>query len=98
MYINKLDEIADKYNITYRKIKIKPADIRVDVYIDFNDGKNDKDSKFKVSDHVRISKYKNIFAKVCTLNWSEETFVVRNVQKITEDLKSEDVVETFYEK
>ena len=45
MYINKLDKIADKYNITYRKIKIKPADIRVDVYIDFNDGKNDKDSK-----------------------------------------------------
>lgn len=54
MYINKLDKIADKYNITYRKIKIKPADIRVDAYIDFNDGKNDKDSKFKVSDHVRI--------------------------------------------
>ena len=41
---------------------------------------NDKDPKFKVGDHVRISKYKNIFAKGCTANWSEEVVVIKEVK------------------
>ena len=41
---------------------------------------NDKDPKFKVRDHVRISKYKNIFAKGYTANWSEEVVVIKEVK------------------
>ena len=64
VYINKLDDIVDEYNNTYhRKIKMKPVDVKDDTYIDFKKEVNDKDCKFKVADHVRISKYKNIFAK-----------------------------------
>ena len=63
--IDKLDDIADKYNNTpHRTIKMKPADVKDNTYIDFDKKVNDKDHpKFKVGDHVGISKYKNIFAK-----------------------------------
>ena len=58
VYIDKLDDIVNEYNNTYHTtIKMKPIDV------------NDKDPKFKVVDHVRISKYKNIFAKRYTPNW-----------------------------
>ena len=63
MYINKLDDIVDEYNNTYRTIKIKPVDVKDNTYIDIKEEINDEDPKFKVGDHVRISKYKNIFAK-----------------------------------
>ena len=43
---------------------------------------NDKDPKFKVDDHVRISKYKNIFAKEYTPNWPEEVFVIKELKKL----------------
>ena len=65
---------------------------------------NDKDPKFKVSDHVRISKYKNIFAKGYTPNWSEEVFVVSKIKNTVpwtyaiNDLNGEEIVGTFYEK
>ena len=49
-------------------------------FIDFKKEVNDKDPKFKVGDHVRISKYKNIFAKGYTPNWSEEVFVIKKVK------------------
>ena len=75
VYIDKLDEVADDYNNTYhRTIKMKPVDVKDDKYIDFEIEVNDKDPKFKVGDHVRISRYKNIFAKGYTSNWSEESF------------------------
>ena len=62
--IHKLCDIVDEFNNTYhRSIKIKPADIKDDTYFDFEKELNDKDSKFKIGDYVRISKYKNIFAK-----------------------------------
>ena len=62
VYIDKLDDIVDEYNNTYHTtIKIKPADVKDNTYINANKEIN-KDPKFKVSDHVRISKYKNIFA------------------------------------
>ena len=64
VYINKLDDIVGEYNNTYhRTIKMKPIDVKDNTYIDFNKEVNDKDPKFMVGDHVRISKYKNIFAK-----------------------------------
>ena len=62
VYIDKLDEIIDKYNKIYRTIKMKPAGVKVGTYIYYGVEHNKKDPKFKVSDHVRTSKYKNIFA------------------------------------
>ena len=59
---------------------MKPVDVKNNTYIDSNKEINDKDLKFKVGDHVRISKYKNIFAKGYTPNWSEEVFVIKKVK------------------
>ena len=75
MYSNQSDDVVNEYNNTHhRTIKMKPADVKDDKYIDFEIEVNDKDPKFKVGDHVRISRYKNIFAKGYTSNWSEESF------------------------
>ena len=64
MYIDKLEDTVDEYNNTYhRKIKMKPVDVKDNTYINFGKDVNDKYPKFKVSDHIRISKYKNIFTK-----------------------------------
>ena len=66
--------------------------------------KLNKDPKFKVDDHVRISKYKNIFAKGYTANWSEEVFVIKRDKNIVpwtyviNDLNGEEIIGTFYEK
>ena len=66
VYIDKLDGIVDECNNTYHStIKIKPIDVKFSTYIVFVFKNNDKVPKFKVGYHVRISKYKNIFAKVC---------------------------------
>ena len=63
VYIDKLDDIVGEYNNTYhRTIKMKPVDVKDNTYTESNKEVNDKDPKFKVGDHVRISKYKNIFA------------------------------------
>ena len=71
-YIDKLDGIVNEYNNTYhRTIKMKPIDVKDNTHIDSMQRSNDKDPIFKVGDHVTISKYKNIFAKRCTPNWSE---------------------------
>ena len=73
VYIDKLHDIVNEYNTTHhRTIQMKPADVKDNTYIDFKKEVNYKDLKFKVGDHVRISKYKNIFAKGYTPNWSEE--------------------------
>ena len=56
---------------------MKPVDVKDNTYIDSNKEVNDKDPKFKVDDHVRISNNKNIFAKEYTPNWSEEVFVIK---------------------
>ena len=64
VYIDKLDDIVDEYNNAYhRAIKMKPTDVKDNTCIDFTKEVNDKNPKFKVGNHVRISKYKNIFAK-----------------------------------
>ena len=69
VYIDKLDDIVNEYNTTYhRTIKMKHIDVKDNTYINIGKKVNDKDPKFKVGDHVRISKYKNIFAKGSTPN------------------------------
>ena len=86
MYIDKLDDLVNEYNNTYhRKIKMKPVDVKYNTYIESmelhsNKEVNDKVPKFKVDDHVKISKYKNIFAKGYTSNWSEEVFVIKKLK------------------
>ena len=78
VYIDKLDDLVNEYNNTYRRtIKMKPIDVKNNTYINIDKEVNDEDPKFKIGDHVRISKYKNIFAKGYTRNWSEEVFVIK---------------------
>ena len=71
VYIDKLDAIMGEYNNTYHsKIKMKPFDVKNNTYHDSKKKVNNEDPKFKVGDHVRISKYKNIFSKGYIPNWS----------------------------
>ena len=72
VYLDKLDDIVNKYNNTYiSTIKMKPVDVKLSAYIDSSKEINDKDPKFKIGDIVRISKYKNIFSKCYVPNWSD---------------------------
>ena len=105
VYIDKLDDIVSEYNNTYhRTIKMKPVDVKDNTYVDSKKEVNGKDPKFKVGDRVRISKYKNIFVKGYTLNWSEEVFVVNKIKNtvprknVINDLNGEEITGTFYEK
>ena len=76
-----LDDIVNKYSKTvHRTIKMKPIDVTSDSYAECNEDSNKKDPKFKVGDHVRISKYKNNFAKGYAPNWSEDVFVVSKIK------------------
>ena len=57
VYFDKLDDIMGEYNKTYhRTIKMKLIDVKDNTYLDSKKELNDKDPKFKVGDHVRISK------------------------------------------
>ena len=108
MYIDKFDDIVNEYSNTYhRAIKMKPVDVKDNTYIDSAElysskEVNDKDPKFKAGNHVRISEYKNIFAKGCTPNWSEEVFVIKKVKNtlpwtyVINDLNGEEIILTFY--
>ena len=90
--------------IYHKTIKMKPVYVKDNTYIDFEKEVNDKDPKFKVGNNVRISKYKNIFAKGYTTNWSEEVFVISKTKNtvpwtyVINDLNSEKIIGTFYEK
>ena len=102
VYFDVLDNIVNKYNNTvHRTIKMKPIDVTSDSYAEYNEDSNEKDLKFKVDDHVRISKYKNIFAKGCTPNWSEEVFVVHKIKNTVpqthaiSDLNGEPITRSF---
>ena len=83
---------------------MKPVDVKDNIYIDFKKEINDKNPKFKVGDHVRISKYKNIFAKGYMPNWSEEIFIIKKIKNIVpwtyviNDLNGEGIIGIFYEK
>ena len=119
VYTDKLDDIVNEYNNTYqRTIKMKAVDVEeyiyiyidiqiyicIYIYINFKKEVNNKDPKFKVGNHVRISKDKNIFAKGYTPNRSKEVFVVSKIKKtvpwtyVDNDLNGEEIVRTFYEK
>ena len=105
VYIDKLDDIVDEYNNTYHStIKLKPIAVKDNTYINTSKEINNKDPIFKVVDFVRISKYKNIFAKGYMLNWSEEEFVIKKVKNtipwtyIINDLNDEEIIGTYYEK
>ena len=75
-YFDVLDDTVDKYNNTvHRTIKIKPTEVTGDYYVEYNEIAHKKNPKFKVGDNVRISKYKSIFAKGYTPNWSEDVFI-----------------------
>ena len=104
VYTDKLDDIVNKCNNAYHNtIKMKPVDVKSNTYIDFNKETNIKDPKFNIGDIIRISKYKNIFAKGYTPNWSEEVFVIKKIKNtalwtyLIIDLDGEEIVGTFYE-
>ena len=105
VYIDKVDDIVNEYNNRYHTtIKIELIDVKDNTYINTDKEINNKDPKFKVGDRVRISKYKNIFTKGCTPNWSEEVFVIKKVKNtvpwtyVINNLNGEEIMGTFYEK
>ena len=105
VYFDILDDIADEYNDTYHKIiKIKPVDVGDDSFAEYNEESNEKDPKFKVDDHVRISKFKNVFAKGYTPNWSEEISIIRKIKNTVpwacfiSNLMGEEIVGSSFEK
>ena len=81
VYFNVSNDIVDEYNNTdHRIIKMKPIYVKNNYFAKYNEESNEKDPKFKLNDHVRTSKYKNIFAKGYALNWSEEMFVIKKIK------------------
>ena len=99
-----LDDVVNEYNNTkHNTIKMKPKDVRDNkrVYIDEH---NEKDSRFKVGDRVRLSRLKNIFAKGYTPNWSKETFIVDKINDTVpytynlKDLNDEEIIGSFYDR
>ena len=82
---------------------MKPRDVTNDSLLSISEESNKKNPKYKVSDHVRISKYKNIFAKGYTPNWSEEIFIVEKIKNtilwtyVINELNGEEEVGSFYE-
>ena len=83
---------------------MKLIEVTSDSYAEYNENSNEKEPKFKAGVHVRISKYKNIFAKGYTQNWSEEVFVVSKIKNtvpwtyVVSDLNGEEITGSFYEK
>ena len=105
VYFNVLDDIVNKYNNTvHRTIKMKTIDVTNDSFAECNEESNKKSPKFKVGGHVRISKYKNIFAKGYVPNWSEEIFIVSKIKNTVpwtyaiNNLNGEEITGSFYEK
>ena len=105
VYYGVLDDVGNKYNNTrHNTIKMKPKDVKDDnnkVYIDEN---NEKSNRFTVGDRVRISKFKNIFAKGYTPNWSNEIFIINKINNTVpwtyslKDLNGEENLGSFYDK
>ena len=103
VYINKFDDLVNNYNRTcHITIKMNPADVKSSTYVEFNKKNNKEDPKFEGSNHVRIRKYKNIFAKGYISNWSEEVFVIIKVlvpwMYVISYLKFEEIARIFYKK
>ena len=106
VYYDVLDDIVNEYNNTkHNIIKMKLIDVKKRVYKRvYIDEHNEKDSRFKVGDRVRIYKFKNIFAKVYTPNWSKEIFIVDKINDTVpytynlKDLNGEEIIGRFYDK
>ena len=105
VYFNVLDDIVDEYNNSiHSSIKMKPKDVESKGVSEYIEETNKKDPKFKISDYVRISKYKNIFAKGYLPNWKEEVFVINKVKNtvpwtyLINDLNGKKMKGSFYEK
>ena len=80
MYNDKLYHIVNKYNNKYHStIKMKPPDVKPITYSDSSKEINGEDPKFNISDIVRTSKYKFIFAQGYVPNWFEEVSVIKKV-------------------
>ena len=105
VYFDVLDDVVNEYNNTkHNTIKMKPKDIGYNnkrVYIDEH---TKKDSRFKVADRVRISKFKNIFAKGYNPNWSKKMFIVDKINDTVpytynlKDLNDEEIIGSFYDR
>ena len=102
VYLNFLDGIVRKYdNTVHNSIKMKPKDVTNDSFVEYVEESNKRHPKFKVGDHVRLSKYKNVFAKGYTPNWSEEIFVINKMQNavpwtyLINDLNGEKIIGSF---
>ena len=80
---------------------MKPIEVTDDTYAEYNEISNKRDPKFKVGDNVRFSKYKNIFAKGYTPNWSEEVFIINEIKNkvpwtyAIRDLNGEEITGSF---
>ena len=102
VYIDKLDDIVNECNNTYRTtIKMKPIDVKDNAYINTDKEVNDKNPKFKVGDHVRISKHKNIFAKAIVQIGLKKYLLLKILFRglmFISDLNDEEIIGTFYEK
>ena len=83
---------------------MKPIEVKDNTYINTDKEANDKDPEFKVGNHVKISKNKNVFAKGYIPNWSEEVFVIKEIKNtvpwtyVINDLNNKETIATFYEK
>ena len=105
VYYDVLDDVVNKYNNTkHSAIKIKPIDVGDNNKAVYIDEHNEKDSRFKVGDRVRTSKFKNIFAKGYTPDWSKEIFIVDKINDTVtytynlKDLNDEEIIGSFYDK
>ena len=100
-----LDDVVNEYNNTkHNTIKMKPKDVKDDnkrVYIDEH---NKKSARYNVGDRVRISKFKNVFAKGYTPNWSREIFIVNKINDTVpytynlKDLNDQEIIGSFYDR
>ena len=104
VYYDVLDDVVNEYNNTmYNTIKMKPKDVGDNKRVYINEH-NEKDSRSKVGDRVRISKFKNIFAKGYTPNWSKEIFIVDKMNDTVpytynlKDLNGEEIIGSFYDR
>ena len=105
VYFDVLDDVVNKCNNTvHRTIKMKSIDVASNSYAACSEDSNEKEPTFRVGDRVRVSKYKNIFAKGYTQNCSEEVFVVSKIKNtvpwtyVISDLNGEPLLELFMKK
>ena len=105
VYYDVLDDIVNEYNNTkHSTIKMKPKDVKDDNKRVYIDGHNEKRARYNVGDRVRITKFKNIFAKGYTPNWSSEIFIVNKINDTVpytynlKDLNDEEIIGSFYDR